>query len=213
MNFSSDINEIRQWVQSNLSEKRYLHTLAVEREVRVLAKIFLPEKEEKLALAAVLHDITKENAVSAHLDFCKTVGIELPDGIKKMPKLYHAITGAHYARVLFGDIIIDDEIFSAIYYHTTGRRGMTLPEILLYLADYIEDTRTFEDCVSLREYFYNGITEADSQEAKYLHLLKTLKLSFDLTVKNLISENSLVDMGTVDARNYIIEELSKLSAE
>ena len=30
---------------------------------------------------------------------------------------------------------------------------MTLGEKLLYLADYIEDTRTFPDCVELRRHF------------------------------------------------------------
>lgn len=208
MGYSGNINDIRLWVKSNISEKRYLHTLGVEREVRRLAGIFMPQKADKLALAALLHDITKENSIEAHLGFCEKMGIELAPGVKNSPKLFHAITGAYFARAVYGDTIIDDEVFSAIYYHTTGRRGMTLSEMILYLADYIEDTRLFEDCVKLRLYFYDGIAKASSMEEAHTHLLKTLELSFDMTISCLINEGSFVDTGTVDARNYIIEKLN-----
>ena len=50
-------------------------------------------------------------------------------------KLLHAKTGAALARDVFG---ADDEICSAILWHTTGKANMTTLEKVIYLADYIE---------------------------------------------------------------------------
>ena len=41
-------------------------------------------------------------------------------------------------------------MFSAIYYHTTGRADMTLLEKILYIADYMEPNRDFEGVEELR---------------------------------------------------------------
>ena len=79
---------------------------------------------------------------------------------------------------------------------------MTLFEALIYLADYIEPTRTFEDCIKLREYFYENI-EKDNGD-KFEVLRKTLILSFDMTIKNLIEENKQIDNDSIEVRNYFI---------
>ena len=56
-------------------------------------------------------------------------------------KLLHSKTGAAIARDVFG---VDEEIYLAINWHTTGRAGMSLLEKIIYMADYIEPTRDFE---------------------------------------------------------------------
>ncbi len=38
---------------------------------------------------------------------------------------------------------MDDDVYEAIMYHTTGRQDMKLLEKIVYLADYIEPTREF----------------------------------------------------------------------
>ena len=63
--------------------------------------------------------------------------------------LLHGPAGSVLAKTAFG--IDDEEIRGAIYYHTTGRVGMTLLEKIVFLADYIEPNRDFpgvEDCGS-----------------------------------------------------------------
>ena len=77
---------------------------------------------------------------------------------------------------------------------------MTLFEKLIYLADYIEPTRTFEDCVKLREFFYN--TDKFTEE----HLNNTLILSYDMTINNLLDEGKCVHSATIKARNSLICE-------
>lgn len=197
------INEIRDIVKSFVSEKRFLHTLGVENEVYKLGKIFLPEKAEKLRLTGILHDITKDFKTEKQLHLCDEYGIKY-DINNLVPKLLHAKTGCEFARRLLNSAIVDDEVYNGILYHTTGRSNMTLFEALVYLADYIEETRTFYDCVLLRNYFYDGIANANSYDDKIEVLKKTMIFSFNLTIKNLIDDNKPIDFDTLNARNYFI---------
>ncbi len=197
------IDEIRDIVKTFVSEKRYLHTVGVEKEAYKLGKILLPQKAEKLQLTGLLHDITKDFKTEKQLQLCDEYGIKYNlEGL--VPKLLHSKTGCEFARRHFGNDIVDDEVYSGILYHTTGRANMTLFEAIVYLADYIEETRTFEDCVALRNYFYENVNNAISYEEKIEALRKTMIYSFDLTIKNLIEENKPIDFDTISARNYFI---------
>ncbi|MBE6663017.1 MAG: HD domain-containing protein [Ruminococcaceae bacterium] len=197
-----DCESIKNKVKSYQNEKRYLHTIGVSEEAKELAKIYLPDKEDKLFLAGLLHDITKEFTKEEQLKMCDKYGIELQKSIA--PKLLHAKTGANLAREIYGSEIVDNEVYNAIYYHTTGKENMSLFEMIIYLADYIEKGRTFEDCIILREYFYENIKNATDYNAKLEILRKTMVFSFDLTIKNLISEGKRIDSDTVNARNYFL---------
>ena len=99
----------------------------------------------------------------------------------------------------------DPEILSGIRWHTTGRDGMTVFEAIIYLADYIEETRTFPDCVELRDFFYDG--KERSGDGMLRHFTETMIRSFDLTVGNLIAEGKQIDPDTIGARNYYIRKL------
>ena len=202
------LSNVRERVRTMMGKRRFLHTLGVEREINFLAGIYCPEKREKLRLAALLHDITKEYDTSRQLELCGTYGIEVDERLRISPKLFHAQTGAYFAKTLFGDAV-DEEVFGAVRYHTLGRAGMSLCEMLLYLADYIDDTRRFDDCVELRKYFYDGLSKAKDQKDRYVCLLKTLILSFDMTVSSLEHEGAPVDSDTLEARDYIRKELEK----
>ena len=197
-----DFEAIKNKLKLYQNEKRYLHTIGVSEEARELAKIFLPQKEEKLFLAGLLHDITKELSKDEQVKLCDKYGIDVPKNIA--PKLLHAKTGASFALELFGSEIVDNEVYSAIYFHTTGKEKMSLFEMIIYLADYIEKGRTFEDCIVLREYFYKNIEKALDYNEKLEVLRKTMVYSFDLTIKNLISEGKRIDSDTVNARNYFL---------
>lgn len=197
------LDNIREIVKGYVCEKRFSHTLGVEKEAYRLGMIFMPEKLEKLQLAGLLHDITKDFKTEKQLELCKEYGI-LVELENLVPKLLHSKTGCQFARSTFGSEIVDDEIYNGILYHTTGRKNMTLFEAIIYLADYIEETRTFEDCVKLREYFYNNIKNADNYSDKIEVLRKTMIYSFNLTIKNLIDEGKRIDKDTINARNYFV---------
>ena len=127
---------------------------------------------EKARRAALLHDCTKKLEMEEQLALCETYGMELDELEQVALKLLHSKTGAAIARDVFG---VDDEIYSAIYYHTTGRAGMTLLEKIIYLADYIEPTRDFPDVDVLRKACYEDLDKGLLLGLE-MSVLDTLKL-------------------------------------
>lgn len=205
---------IKATISSLQKEKRFRHTLGVANEALNLGRIFLPQKLDKLYFTGLLHDITKDFSTEKQFELCTNFNIKITSDIA--PKLLHSKTGASYAESVFGKDFIDDEVYDGIYYHTTGRANMTLFEMLIYLADYIESGRTFDDCVYLRNYFYEKIKNVKTIEKKLEVLRKTMVLSFDLTIKNLILEKKPIDYDTINARNYFLKtklEMEKIDGE
>lgn len=198
------ITKLKFEVQRYLTEKRYLHTLAVEKEVEALGRIYLKDKILQLRCAAILHDITKVLSLEKQLHYCEKFGIMTRKGDLLSPKTFHAKTGAALAKELFPSLVTE-EIAGAIRWHTTGRDEMSLFEALVYLADYIEETRTFPDCVELRDSFYSALNEGKKDPLRVLY--ETMVTSFDMTIKNLISEGAPIDSDTVGARNFYISKL------
>ena len=200
---SYDFDFFKNAIKSLETEKRFKHTEGVQKEAYRLGLIFMPKKAEKLSLAGLLHDITKDFNTEKQLELCDKYGVFV-DRAHLVPKLLHSKTGCEYAKRLFGEEIVDREIYSGILYHTTGRKNMTLFEAIIYLADYIEEGRTFEDCVVLRKFFYDRIEHTASHKEKIEVLRQTMVLSFDMTMKNLIDEGKPIDFDTVEARNYFL---------
>ena len=132
-------------------------------------------------------------------------GIDTEYYKKQNHKVYHSLTAALIIPQEYEDFA-DSDLIRAVSVHTTGCADMTLFDKLLYLADYIEDTRTFPDCVALREYFYDGIERG---EDKYAHLEKTMLLSFDMTLRDLIECGSVISDKTVEARNSLLYKAKK----
>ena len=197
----------KSYIKSVQKDKRFLHTLGVADEAISLGKIFLPKKLEKLYFTGLLHDITKDFSTEKHLELCSKYSIEISPDIA--PKLLHSKTGAAYARDKFGEDNIDSEVYNAIFRHTTGSVNMSIFDIIIYLADYIEQGRTFEDCVYLRKFFYDRIKKANTKEERLEVLRKALVLSFDLTIKNLIDEGKSIDSDTINSRNYFLNNKIK----
>ena len=61
MIFDNDaITELRMLIRDKMSERRYVHTLGVEKMAKYLGDIIIPKHTNELCVAALLHDITKE---------------------------------------------------------------------------------------------------------------------------------------------------------
>ena len=199
------LNALREEIRSSMSEKRFRHTAEVEQMAIRLGELYAPHKIPMLRGAALLHDLTKEYRKDHHLMICAQKNIPLTKEDVHAPKTLHART----AEALIPDrfpAFASEELLSCVRWHTTGRRGMTLCEKLIYLADYIDLSRTFEDCVRLREYFFSANPEAMGEEERLAHLRNTLILSFDMTVRGLLEEGAPVSPDTMDARNQLIIE-------
>lgn len=201
------ISSLSEAVRPYLTTSRYKHTLAVVEEVESLGRYFMPDKINKLKVAAFLHDITKKDDEKKQLQYFEEFGIILRGSDKYSTKTFHAKSAAEVAKRDFADYV-DEEIVSAIRLHTTGKCGMSVFDAIVYLADYIEKTRSFADCVALRNYFYDRI---DASSDKYEVLVDTMIYSFDLTIENLVKESSIIDEDTVGARNYYLTEKIRMN--
>ena len=199
------LDELRADVRSQMGEKRYNHTLGVEREIDKLAQLYCPEKREMLRAAALLHDITKEYTAQMQIEVMEKHGIAVSEASLRSPKLFHSLTASLIIPERYPEFA-SDELVRAVSVHTTGCGSMTLSDKLLYLADYIEDTRTFEDCVALRRFFWNGI---DNGEDILLHLDRTMVMSLDMTIRDLLERGKVIADDTLAARNSLILSLIK----
>ena len=187
-----------------LSEKRMRHTEGVVRAAVLLASRHFPEiAPETAELAALSHDYTKEYTVQQHLQVLASYGQTAAEDELEAPKLLHARTAALIAEKEYR---LSPEIVSAIRWHTTGRENMSPLECVIYFADYIEDTRTFPACVRLREYYEKQYA---SLKDKSRALNKALVRSFDITIRDLLSEGKTVDPNTVSARNHYLRSRKK----
>jgi predicted HD superfamily hydrolase involved in NAD metabolism len=198
------IDELRQKVEMSMSEKRFFHTAEVEKMAERLGNLYVPDKILMLRAAALLHDITKEKSTEQQLELLKKNGVKITPIDAISPKTLHAKTAEYVIRDEFSEFYGDPELLDCVRKHTTGDAQMTICEMIIYLADYIDMSRKFDDCVKLREYFWGKDPEKMGEKEKYNHLLKTLILSFDMTLCALIEEGSPISRQSVDARNAMI---------
>ena len=195
-----DVEIIKEKVRPYYEEKRFSHVQGVVAEAEALGRIYLPEKINELKAAAYFHDITKRLDTKKQLQYCKEFGIILRDVDLASPATLHAITGADLVKREFHEYASDD-IVRAVRYHTTGRAGMSVFEEIIYLADLIEETRTFDDCIALRRYFYGLIADGEDKKSA---LRLTMLRSLDQTVNRLLKQGKIINDETFFARNYYL---------
>ena len=134
--------------------QRQAHSLRVA-EFAASSAVKLKISESKAIAAALFHDCAKNLAKnSEYLD-----GFTPPMAWGDIPaEVYHQFAGAFVAEKSFG--VTDGEVLDAIRYHTSARPNMSQLEKLIFLADMLEEARSY-DCVDeLRSLFFNvGLDE------------------------------------------------------
>ena len=135
-------------LRGRLTPKRFRHSLAVAEQARHLATLYGADPD-KAYTAGLLHDVLKDTDGDSQLQILKDFDILLDAVEEKAPKLWHAHAGAVFLQHILG--ITDEEILLPVRYHTTGRAGMSLLEIVLYLADFTSADRNYPDVDVLRE--------------------------------------------------------------
>ena len=133
-----DLKYLQKKIKEELSEDRYEHTIGVMYTAESLAMRYGVDMT-KAAVAGLLHDCAKCIPNSQKLKMCKKNGIEITDMEEKNPSLLHAKLGAYLAEEVYG--VEDPEILNAIRWHTTGKPDMSMMDIIIYMADYIEPNR------------------------------------------------------------------------
>ena len=160
--------------------------------------------------AALLHDLTKELGGDKQLALCDTLGLAVSETDRFSPKTFHARTAAAMIERDFEEYDCPT-IVNAVRWHTTGRAEMTITEQVLYLADYIDDSRTFESCVALRKTFWDANPEEMDEETRLVHLYRVLLQSFDMTIADLVEAGKIIATDTLRARNALLLKLKKMA--
>lgn len=180
------LSVLRPVALSYLKHKRIPHVLGTEQEAIRLAERYGADVE-KARIGALLHDCTKKLDLEEQLALCRHYAIPLDDLERQTLKLLHSKTGAAIARDVFG---VDDEIYGAIFWHTTGRAGMTLLEKILYLADYIEPSRNFPGVDKLRDVCYKNLDAG-------------LLMGLEMTIEEMNELGAPVHRATIEARDAL----------
>ena len=169
-----DIEAVKRLAESQMSARRYSHSLRVMELSVEMARIFGADPV-KAALAGLLHDYMREAPFDELISVCESGGIAVNDYELYAPVILHAPASAVQAETILGgfgccrgDI---DDISKAIKYHTTGCADMGLPEKILFVADAIEPGREHETARIAREMLNRVIKHNQSAGVKTLTVL------------------------------------------
>lgn len=179
--------DLRAVSYSMIRAKRIAHVRGTEEEAVRLARRW-GANEEHAHRAAILHDCTKYLDLEEQLALCEQYHVALDDMERKAVKLLHSKTGAALARFVFGE---PEEVWQAIYWHTTGKADMTLLEKVLYIADYMEPTRDFEGVEKLRKLAYTDLDAA-------------VLLGAEMSVEEMAERGSPIHPNTLAARDFLM---------
>lgn len=180
------------WLKGNLDEERLLHSLGCAQEAASLAERFGLDSK-KAYIAGLLHDcakcLSKEKLfeIGSHLD--------LVEGEDTNSKIIHAPVSAYLAKEEFG--IEDEEILSAIRWHTLGRADMTEFEKILFLADKIEpNTRDLD--------FRDRVLMFLHDDNRENGLNRAMLVCYKETIKSLLARNLKICKNTIDIYNGML---------
>lgn len=188
---------IQKELEKNLSEKRYQHSLGVAKMAGILAKIH-GEDEQIAELTGLAHDMAKKLSLEENRKYIEENNIEIDEIEKRNPALLHAKIGADMAKKQYG---FTSQMQDAIKYHTTANPKMDKLAKIIYVADKIEENRTFEEVENLRALAMQNLEEA-----------VLAILSYD--IKKNIDKGKLLHLDSINTRNSIllknnIEQFSK----
>lgn len=181
------MNKIINYIQSNLSEYRFNHTIGVAQTAKELA-VKYGENPDKAYMAGLLHDCAKELSYNEMINIIKKYQHKTDDITEKSTALLHSIAGAYISKELFD---IDDDVFDAIAYHTTGKPNMGLLTKIIYIADFIEPNRSFDGVEMVRK------------EA-YINLDSAIIKACDTVIVHTVNKGGLLHPNTISARNYLL---------
>ena len=148
--------ELIEEVRRRLSDKRFKHVLRVEEMAVELAEMYAVDAE-RVSVAALLHDVAKEESSSEMLDLIISENLDL-DLLQYGPQIWHAPVGAVQARREFA--VEDEAILNAIKCHTIGAPEMGDVEKVIFIADYIERGRNFDGVKKARQLANESLDDA-----------------------------------------------------
>ena len=181
--------ELKKIAQEKLKDKRFIHTLGVEKRAIEYALIYKVDIET-VKLIAIAHDIAKQLTPEEENEYLKKYNIELDEIEKMNHNLLHAKIASYICKYEYG---FTDEMCDAVKYHTTGRPAMSLLEKVIYLADATEENRKY----SYQEYvdtIKNDINQGMVDVLKWV-------------INDIVNKNKPIHLNTINCYNYYCKEV------
>ncbi|MBO4863016.1 MAG: bis(5'-nucleosyl)-tetraphosphatase (symmetrical) YqeK [Eubacterium sp.] len=180
-------------LQKKLNDRRFVHSIGVEYTAAALAFKYGADVE-KARIAGLLHDCAKYLTTEEKLKKAKKLGIKLTKCVKDNPDIVHAQLGAYYAEKKYD--VKDEEILTAIKYHTTGHPNMSLLDKIIFVADFIEPNRKMvKDMEEIRREAFEDIDKC------VIHILKNV-------LEYLKTKNYTIDDMTEQTYYYYIDSIN-----
>ncbi len=184
------------WLKGNLDEERLLHSLGCAQCAVDLARKFNVD-EKRAYVAGLLHDCAKCLEKDKLIEIAQQLE-EIKEDERSNIKVIHAPVSAYLAKEEFG--IEDEEILSAIRWHTLGRINMSLFEKIIFLADKIEsNTRDLD----FRDRAMMFLQEDENLENG---LNRALMLCYKETIKSLVVRGLKICHDTIEIYNSMINK-------
>ena len=202
------IDDLRLEVGRRLSEKRFSHTLGVEKMAAFIGEKIMPESVDRLRAAALLHDISKEYSEAEYLLTFKKHNITLSDEDKQTPALWHSISAPWVIGDEFSNFS-DEDILSAVYNHTVGSPDMSIFDEIILLSDYIEEGRKYRGCIELRDSFISELSVAKSIDEAISSLHKAVAISLENTINALEKRGEFCHSRTKATYAWVLAKIKR----
>lgn len=186
--------KVKKYLKEHLKPARYRHVMGVKRAAQALGQKY-NYNEEACIMAALYHDILKEEDKKSLESFIRRHGESPGESLHSWATM-HAQAGAIFAKEVGG--VLDENILNAIRYHTTGRKNMGLLEKIIFMADYIEEGRSFNGVDKVRKLAFKDLD---------LAMLKAL----DLTLVHLIESGHYIMPNSLETRNDFLKKTRQRS--
>lgn len=188
------LNKIDNDLKKVLSEKRYNHSLGVMKKAEELSKIYKIDID-KAKLVGLAHDIGKELSKEEMLEYARENSIEVDSVEEVNVGLLHAKIGADICKKKYG---FSKDMQNAIKYHTVGNENMDLLAKIIYVADKIEDGRTYKDEEKMKE--LQVVRDLATKDIN-----KALVYEIDSSITYTIQKHKLIHPDSILTRNMLLK--------
>jgi len=138
--------EYLQSLRERLSDVRVSHCVFTAEYISSFA-VGLGIPHDDAVTAGLLHDYCRDLNKEDMLKQARYYRLPISESQMEKPSLLHGAVAAETCRREFG---ISDEVYEAIYWHTTGCPGLGVLGQALYVADFAEPTRKFREAAEAR---------------------------------------------------------------
>ncbi len=175
-------------IKERLNPQRLYHSICVAEMARHLAEKYGVDPE-KAYTAGLVHDIMRCASVEKMIELIENDGQTLTESEKAITVTLHAIAGEVYLRNELK--VTDEEILSAVRWHTTGKENMSLFEKIIYVADLVSEDRNYPDIIETRELAEESLD-------------KTCLRGLSFTIEDNIRRHRQIHVDTIKAYNYLL---------